>query len=544
MKNFFYPILLLVIVFALSVEAKDPVSVSHDLDIKRIVIEPWVVYQTIDGFGASDAWRTQFVGKNWPLKKREAMADLLFSQDIDKDGNPLGIGLSIWRFYIGSGSMEQGEESGITHPWRRSESFLLADGTYDWNKQQGQQWFLQAAKKHGVDHFLGFAISAPVHMTRNGKAWSPGGEDFNIDEGRIGDFAEFLSQVSGYFHQQGLGFSFISPFNETQWNWEAPASQEGTPALNSEIASLVRYLSPKLMSSSPQTMIVVPESAELQFLYGFHNKQGRDNQIDDFFHPDSENFIGDLPNVKKVVLGHSYFTTHTWDLLYDTRKALQNKLQEYDNEIGFWQSEFCILERHEDIGAGQRRDLGMPTALYVARVIHHDLTIANAKSWSWWTALSQFDFKDGLIYLDNGNDGIRRFDYPDSQRLKYDGYFRESKLLWALGNYSRFVRPGMQRIKAEFVIPLDDVEKAENLMVSAYKDKDDDTLVLVLVNYATNKKNFIIENLGEHLFVLNDQFETYTTSESYNLARSTVNAGNIEIPPRSVVTLVGKMISK
>ena len=56
----------------------------------RVRIDPEVSYQTIDGFGASDAWRCQFVGKNWPLEKRQRIADLLFSQQMDADGNPKG----------------------------------------------------------------------------------------------------------------------------------------------------------------------------------------------------------------------------------------------------------------------------------------------------------------------------------------------------------------------------------------------------------------------------------------------------------------------
>ena len=108
------------------------------------------IFQTIDGFGASDAWRCQFVGLNWPDEKKEQIAKLLFSKEKDESGNPLGIGLSIWRFYIGAGTNEQGEKSGIKNEWRRAESFIDSNGNYDWNKQKGQQWFLKKAKSYGV----------------------------------------------------------------------------------------------------------------------------------------------------------------------------------------------------------------------------------------------------------------------------------------------------------------------------------------------------------------------------------------------------------
>lgn len=94
--------------------------------------------QEIDGFGASDAWSIQFVG-NWPDEKRNRLADLLFSMEKDERGNPVGIGLNSWRFNVGAGSMSQGGGSNINDKWRRTEGFLQNDGTYDWEKQSGQQ---------------------------------------------------------------------------------------------------------------------------------------------------------------------------------------------------------------------------------------------------------------------------------------------------------------------------------------------------------------------------------------------------------------------
>jgi len=94
------------------------VTVSIDLN-KR--------YQTIDNFGASDAWSCQFAG-NWSEAKRNAIADLLFSQELKLDGSPEGIGLSLWRFNIGAGSTQQGSQSGIGDEWRRAESCIGDNG--------------------------------------------------------------------------------------------------------------------------------------------------------------------------------------------------------------------------------------------------------------------------------------------------------------------------------------------------------------------------------------------------------------------------------
>ena len=41
--------------------------------------------QTMESFGASDAWQCNFIGKNWPTDKRNHIADLLFSKEFDSE---------------------------------------------------------------------------------------------------------------------------------------------------------------------------------------------------------------------------------------------------------------------------------------------------------------------------------------------------------------------------------------------------------------------------------------------------------------------------
>ena len=75
--------------------------------------------QTMTYFGASDAWSMQFIGL-WPEEKQNQIADWLFSTENDANGQPKGIGLSLWRFNVGAGSAEQGDDSQIASPWMRS----------------------------------------------------------------------------------------------------------------------------------------------------------------------------------------------------------------------------------------------------------------------------------------------------------------------------------------------------------------------------------------------------------------------------------------
>ena len=126
--------------------------------------------QTIDGFGASDAWSMQYVGI-WADSVRRQAADWLFSRKNDSNGRPLGIGLSIWRFNIGTGSAEQGEESGIGSPWMRTERLLTPDGAFDPTRQRGQRNILQIAnidmlRADHADDFSGRQDEVHIRIAR------------------------------------------------------------------------------------------------------------------------------------------------------------------------------------------------------------------------------------------------------------------------------------------------------------------------------------------------------------------------------------------
>ena len=71
----------------------------------RYQIETDQPCQTMAYFSASDAWSMQFIGL-WPQEKQNQVADWLFSTENNANGQPKGIGLSLWRFNVGAGSTE------------------------------------------------------------------------------------------------------------------------------------------------------------------------------------------------------------------------------------------------------------------------------------------------------------------------------------------------------------------------------------------------------------------------------------------------------
>jgi O-glycosyl hydrolase len=475
--------------------------------------------QVIRGFGASDAWSTQFVGKNWPIEKREQIADLLFSRSLDSDGNPKGIGLSIWRFNIGAGSAVQGEDSGIRDEWRRADGFLQDDLTYDWSRQSGQRWFLHAAKERGVETFIGFSNSPPVQLTRNGRAFGDGGSKANLAGEKYADFARFLGDVVIRFKEEGIRFHSISPVNEPQWDWSEGNNQEGSPWQNHEIAGLVKVIDEHFTKQQITTKIEIPEAAQINFLYD-EGPANRGYQLD-YFWGDPETRISDLQTLSNSVAAHSYYTTWPVSELIRTRKALRDQLDSMESPPELWMSEYCILENNEEV-RGPGRDTGMDPALYMSRVIHYELTIAGASSWQWWLGVSPYDYNDGLVYIDHD---------------KYDGEIIGSRKLWVMGNFSRFIRPDAVRLDVEINDGLEEEERANQVMISAYRNEDG-SVAIVAVNYSDSDRDLLIEPA---------QMETdfsglavYTTSDHHSLEKSDIESFDepVLIPARSVVTVV------
>lgn len=461
--------------------------------------------QEISGFGASDCWSTQFVGQ-WPLEKREAIADLLFDDGLDTNGNPKGIGLSIWRFNLGAGSSRKEH---ISTEWRRADSFFTDDYSgYDWDRLPGQRWFLYAAQLRGVDRFVLFANSPPITMTKNGRAFCDSNSGTtNLADGMAEDYSSYLVDVVSHFREvEDIEFDVLSPFNEPQWDWEKP-NQEGCRYSSMDIKEVVDALD--RVPGLGNTEIDIPESGSIVDLWS------GENYLEAFFGPDSATSV--RGKVAPRISSHSYKIDTPVTGLVERRKELRATLARYPG-IAYSMTEYCVLGPH-----GRERDLGMDTALQVARMMHVDLVVGGAINWQWWLAVSPYDYKDGLVYIDQ-----------DTR----DGQFYESKTLWAMGNFSRFVRPGMVRVGVERSDGATAEDSVEGLMVSSFLDQDLGLLATIFINWSGDSIPIEFSAPGLHV----ENWIPFVTNPVNDLhAYQAVAAGrSFNVPARSVVTLVGR----
>lgn len=503
----------------------DEPTVSVD---KNVTINAGQTFQTIKGFAASDCWTPAFVGKYWTNNRNE-IAELLFSSEIT-DGQPKGIGLSMWRVNMGGGSMEQGDESGISNVSRRAESYLNDDLTLDWTRCEGQRYFMEQAKELGCDQFVLFSNTPPVQYTKNGKGFSSESNKSNLKEDCYDDFAAYMADVAAHYTSEGYNITHISPINEPQFSWN-DGGQEGSPWTNDEAAHLLRELDNALTERGLSTDILPGEAAEWTYLYTTKDDPNRSKVVEAFFEPSSSAYIGDLTHVKSLIGGHSYWTDGTWDGMRNARKRMAQTAGQYGLEV--WQTEWSMLGDNYSSTEFGSYDTAttMDIALYMSRVIHNDLTVAGVTSWSYWTSMdiSQWGQKDRFLLISLVPDGWTG-DGGDTGLLRNGGSYQAMPTLWVLGNYSRFIRPGYRRIAME-------LSESMNFFGSAWISPETDKIVAVYTNYSNKGVRLNETREGWNGEVAS--ITTYTTTQDKNLKEKTYATDEkVTLDAESVTTVV------
>ena len=210
---------------------------------------------------------------------------------------------------------------------------------------------------------------------------------------------------------------------------------------------------------------------------------------------------------------HSYWSDGG-NVFWKHRTELRKKLDEYPGWRVF-QTEYCVMQGG--------RDLGMNTALHMARVMHGDLTIVNVAGWSWWLAFSPHDYKDGLLYTNWKKKGDEESILP-------------SKTFWVFGQHSRFVRPGMVRVE----IDGPGLQDHRALLATAYHDAGSGRVVVVYVNSARSAAHTRLTVKGRGVVSKTQRAHVTSAAGKDNLrALARTKAGTVvTIPPRAVVTVV------
>jgi glucuronoarabinoxylan endo-1,4-beta-xylanase len=226
--------------------------------------------------------------------------------------------------------------------------------------------------------------------------------------------------------------------------------------------------------------------------------------------------------------GYGLLTTYAGTTMADSTAAAYvgiNAWHDYDNASSvtnpyasqgkkYWETEVSGGSGFGPSLCGGCWDPSMADALMWAAIIDDRMAVANANAWHYWWLVDQSTTdNEGLI----GGASMNTI----------------SKRAYMMGNYSKFVRPGFNRIDATHT-------PQSGILVSAYKNSTSGALVIVAINQNSSSVS--------QPFTLNgttaSSMTPWITSAGLNLAAQsavTVSDGSFtySLPASSITTFVG-----
>lgn len=476
----------------------------EETNYSKMVVDESITYQTMESFGTSGAWWSQYVGgftkdaNGTGGSTREDIATLLFDRE-------KGIGLTCYRYNLGAGSVES--KNGTFWDYhRRAQCFETEPGVYDFGRDANAVWFLKRVSELGAEEVVLFCNSPLVRLTENGMAhMTEGGSRTNIVPENYPEWAKYCMDVAEHFVEEGIPVRFISPINEPQWDWYN--GQEGCHYAKTDVAKVyVAFLDE--LEKRPDLKDVKlsgPESGEWK--------------------GDAVGYTSAILNTARLREHFDTIDNHSYWSDAQDKKSFKNWMEVHYPEVKIRTSEWCEMVNGSDFT--------MDSAIHIAQEIAEDLRILEVVSWQNWVAVAPGGYRDGLIYIDES-----------SQK------YRPLKRLWSYGNYSRYIRPGYVRVD----IQAGDSEQ-EKMLPTAFtgtNDSGEQELVMVFINDKTKDGKAPDEKTGkdeyaDQGFVLEGvagygRIAMYVTSEDYDLECTMEEAFDpskpVTIPGGSVTTVV------
>jgi len=322
------------------------------------------VHQTMDGFGASDAWHGALT---------DAQADLYFS-------TTSGIGLSLLRMGINP-------DGGTFSTWSNAK-LAIARGAKVW----AAPW----------------SPPANLKTTANLNSGSLRSDSYSTWAATLASF------VTKFNANVGSQLYAISAQNEPDFDTKGAYDMclYSFPEMATFVDQLGAAIGALNLPSPPK--IIAPESASWGNLWSYSSAINAN--------PAARGYIG-------IYATHQYGGVSTY-------QALDKPL---------WETEQSSFEAF---------DPSIANALKVGGWINEALTSGNVSAWHYWW----------LNGLNSDNEGL----------TGKSGDFQLTKRLFALGNYSRFVRPGWVRISVDGNVP--------GLLVTAFKNPVSGDFAIVVAN--------------------------------------------------------------
>lgn len=433
-------------------------------------------HQEIDGFGGAIAWYGQNI-YDLSVEDQQELLDLVFTTE-DR-----GIGLNIVRLRI------------------PAFKFNPAPGEWDWTQDNSQIWLVNEAKKRGVTMFWSACWTAPAWMKTNNEIDNGG----YLKQENYQDYADLLSRyLREYKTRFNIDFYGISPQNEpgeAVWQsmeWHSPPwRSQGDEPYHAFYIFVRDYLQPTFERDNIQQKVILPE------MWGWMFEA-------------AEEIVNDSTTAQFVDIlgGHGYYDVN-WQ--YGTGNYTMGSVARKWKQMGgkLWQTETSWI-----------RDTEMGQAMMVARHLHNSLTSASeVAAWHWWSIWNNTGDGGELIQIFPG--------YEENGEMVIPATYEVKKRFWSFGNYSKFIRRGWIRIGTQESLSGD-------VGVSAFKDPNSDSFVIIIVNFDGSEKNITVNLNGCNA----GKVTPWITSPALDLARQSDialanNSFSANLPATSVTSFVG-----
>ncbi|KAK3997930.1 glycoside hydrolase superfamily [Cladorrhinum sp. PSN332] len=437
-------------------------------------------YQTMDGFGTSEAFQRAVTMQRLSETEQRKFLDLMFSME-------KGAGLSILRNGIGSSPDMRDDHMVSIQP--KNPGGPKAAPQYVWDKSDnGQVWVSrEAVHTYGVKTIYANAWSAPGYMKTNGND-ANGGSLCGVSGASCssGDwkqaFADYLVQYIKFYAAENITVTHLGFLNEPDYTTSyASMRSSGTQA-----ADFIKILRPALDRNELANVII--------------------NCCDTMGWSTMNSMLSQMRSVESMVgvaTGHSYTSGPTSQLSTKTKSWMTEAA---DNN-GAWTSAW-----YSNGGAGE--------GFTWANNIYSAITSGNVSAYLYWIG------------------GQDRPSNTNSKMIRVvNKQVDPSKRLWAMGNWSRFVRPGAVRVGTT----------ASGVRTTAFKNVDGTVSVQVINSGGARTVSITLSNAGGFTVGSATAWVTDSTRDLTEIGATIDASAKVvsgSVPQRSMVTFVLKPASK